>query len=141
MRKTLTITSFLLFALNACGNPSGGIEIVDPWARPANAGANSAIYFEISNGGGDDQLQSASCQVAEKTELHRTIIDADGTARMEHQAHVDIPKGETIIFAKGGLHVMLIDLKQALDVGDNFDLTLQFRNSGEVTVNVTVQTP
>jgi copper(I)-binding protein len=141
MRKVLIIAICLMFALSACGGPAGGIEITDPWARTANEGGNSAVYFEIENGEDDDQLQSATCQIAERTELHRTIVDSDGTARMEHQKHVDVPKGETIIFAKGGLHVMLINLQQALEVGDNFDLTLHFRDSGEVTINVTVQTP
>jgi hypothetical protein len=141
MRKALIIAGCLVFALTACGGPAGGIEIMDPWARPANEGGNSAVYFEIENGGDDDQLQSASSKIAERTELHRTILDSDGTARMEHQEHVDVPKGGTIIFAKGGLHVMLINLQHALEVGDTFDLTLHFRDSGEVTINVPVQTP
>jgi hypothetical protein len=41
----------------------------------------------------------------------------------------------------GGLHVMLMQLKQPLKVGDTFPLTLEFEHAGKVEVTVVVQQP
>jgi copper(I)-binding protein len=133
--------SCLVLILVACSTPSGGIEVKEPWARPADAGANTAAYFEIDNGGMVDFLLSASSQIAEKTEVHRTVIQEDGAAKMEHQDKVEIPGGESVFFQPGGLHIMFINLSEPLNVGDSFDLILNFEKEGEKVINVTVQTP
>jgi hypothetical protein len=44
-------------------------------------------------------------------------------------------------FKPGGLHVMLIDIQQDLNIGDTFPLTLNFEKAGEITINVPVQSP
>lgn len=139
--KTLIIACCLLSMLTACGNSSRGIDIQNPWARPGDTGGNSAVYFEIHNGGGSDQLVSATCSMAKKTELHRSIVDSEGKARMEHQPNVQIPGAEVITFMPGGLHVMLINLHQPLNAGDTFEMTLNFEIYGKVKINVSVQNP
>ena len=139
--RSLPILLGLVVILSACSSKAGEIEVKDAWARPADAGGNSAVYFEIVNDGPEEFLLSASSRIAEKTEVHKTVIQGDGTAKMEQQSSVEIPRGEEVIFAPGGLHVMLIDLGESLAVGDQFDLTLNFEKMGEVTIHVPVQTP
>ena len=46
--------------------------------------------------------------------------------------------GETVSFEPGGYHVMLPELTGPLEVGDEFELTLEFANAGAVTVTVEV---
>jgi copper(I)-binding protein len=127
--------------VGACSDSSAGLEIENAWARPADSGANSAVYFEIMNGGGGEILLSASSTIAERTEIHRTVVDEEGKASMEHQRSVGIPAGSNISFEPGGLHVMLINLSEPLNVGDTFELRLNFQNTDEVILNVPVQTP
>lgn len=141
VRKSVVMVICVVWILAACSRSTVGIEVKDPWARPAEAGANSAVYFEIENGGQDDMLLSVSSRIAERTEIHRTFIQEDGTAKMEHQSSVEIPGGDIVIFAPGGLHIMLTNLDKQVVVGDTFDLTLKFENEGEVIIHVTVQTP
>ncbi len=71
--------------------------------------------------------------------MHITMVDANNVMSMHPQATVDIPAGGTVEFKPGGLHVMLIGLKQDLKAGDTYTLTLQFRNAGDVPVTVMVR--
>jgi copper(I)-binding protein len=139
--KNAPIFISLVVFLCACASSPVAMEIVDAWARPAESGANSAAYFEIDSSPEGDTLLSASSQIAERTEIHRTTIDSEGKARMEQQSSVEIPGGEITRFAPGGYHVMFIHLHAALLVGDIFSLTLNFERAGEVTIDVEVQTP
>ena len=144
MKKSIRSNQFLLclmILLCACTSSPGKVVITGAWARPADSGANSAAYFEIEGSAQGVVLQSVSSKVAEKTELHRTIIDAEGNARLEHQESVEIIGGENISFAPGGYHVMFINLHEPLKVGDIFNLTLNFEKAGEVNIDVAVQTP
>jgi periplasmic copper chaperone A len=49
-----------------------------------------------------------------------------------------LPAGETVMLAPGGYHIMLIDLVEPLETGDEFELTLDFENADDVTLNVEV---
>ena len=44
-----------------------------------------------------------------------------------------------IAFEPGGLHVMLIDLRQDFKVDDEFMVTLHFKNSEDITFHVLVR--
>lgn len=117
----------------------GDITVEHPWARPAVSG-NGAAYFELMNAGGTaDRLVSASTPVAAMAELHTTMVDAKGVASMRPVQGVDIPAGGEAKLAAGGLHVMLMQLKQPLKEGQSFPLTLQFEHAGKVTVEVEVE--
>ncbi len=56
---------------------------------------------------------------------------------------IDVPAGAKVALQPGGLHVMLLDLKQPLAVGEKIPLTLTFERAGtiEVTVNVESMVP
>ena len=44
--------------------------------------------------------------------------------RMRPVARIELPAGKTVTLAPGGLHIMLIDVKQPLKTGDKVPLTL-----------------
>ena len=50
-----------------------------------------------------------------------------------------IPAGETVELVPGGHHLMLIDLATDLEVGQEFELVLEFEHAGMRTVTVTVR--
>ena len=136
----LFVLSVLAFVLVACGaGGSGELGVNDIWARPGLADGNSAVFFVISNPGAEDFLLSVSSDVAGAVELHKTIME-DGNMKMVQQMNVPVPTGETI-FKPGDLHVMLIGLKNDLNPGDTFTVTLNFENSGEKTLDVVVREP
>jgi periplasmic copper chaperone A len=53
---------------------------------------------------------------------------------------VAIPAGADIEFKPGGMHVMFIGLKAPLKAGQKIPVTLVFRDSGRITVELPVQT-
>ena len=64
---------------------------------------------------------------------------AGGAMSMVAVDSVAIPKGETVSFMPGGLHVMLIDLVDPLEDGQEFEVTLNFETGGEQVIKVKVQ--
>ena len=54
-------------------------------------------------------------------------------------AGVDIPAGGTLELKPGGYHIMLINLKQELKVGDKIELTLTFEKAAPIVVTAEVR--
>lgn len=123
---------------------AGALVIDHPYATPSIKGAaNGAVYFRsIENKGKElDRLIGAKTTVAETVELHEMKVEQD-VARMRELTAIDLPSGEKVQFRHGGgYHLMLMNLKQPLIVGERFDLTLKFEKAGEKTVKVWVQQP
>jgi copper(I)-binding protein len=116
----------------------GSLTVEHAWARPAAKG-NAAAYMVILNTGEPDRLTGLATEVAGTAELHSTTIDAQGVARMVPVQAVDVPSGAEAKLAPGGVHVMLIGLKQPLVEGQAFPLTLEFEQAGPVTVEVAIE--
>ncbi len=130
----------IIVLVSACNTAPGEVTVSSPWTRSGLEGENSAVYFEIT-GGRRDTLLSAASEVAGEVMLHKSIMDEEGTMRMEHQENVPIPAGEIVKFEPGGLHVMLIDLHQDLVTGELIELKLLFENTGEVIIHAPVKNP
>lgn len=136
----LAVSLMLVTVLVACAPAPGSLQVTGLWARPALAGGNSAVYFTIENGtASDDSLLSASSDIAEAVEMHMTSMQ-DGNMQMMPQHEVAVQAGNTE-FKPGGLHVMLIGLKQDLKPGNTFSLTLDFAKAGAMTLDVQVSEP
>ena len=58
---------------------------------------------------------------------------------MHQLQSVPLQAGEEVTFEPGGLHIMLIDLKQDLKTGSEFEITLQFKDHPDLNVTVPVQ--
>ena len=133
MCRRIAIIAIMVLA-SACSLVSGEITVSSPWTRPGLEGENSAVYFEIAGGRSPDILLSAMSEIASEVMIHKSIMDEEGTMRMEHQENVPIPAGETVKFEPGGLHIMLIGLHQDLVMGEAVELKLLFENTGEVII-------
>jgi copper(I)-binding protein len=118
---------------------AGGIEVQDAWARAsASAHKTGAAYLTLVNrGDAVDRLVSASTPAAERAEVHAHLHEG-GIMRMRKVDGVDVHPGEPVVFAPGGLHVMLMGLTKPLDEGARFPLTLHFEKAGDLTVQVAV---
>ena len=115
------------------------IQIEDPWARavPPNA-KNSAIFLDLRNE--SEQLRKlveVHSEVAERVELHMTK-DEDGMLRKERLQEVLIPALETQSFHPGGIHIMLIGLRDPLEVGRVIELELVYADQSKETISVPV---
>ncbi|WP_319825669.1 copper chaperone PCu(A)C [Thalassovita sp.] len=118
-----------------------GIMVQDPFARVSAKMSNSGAAFMVIQNmtGQDDRLIAAASDVAEKTELHTHIEDANGVMRMVHvEEGFELPKDGQIMMARGGHHVMFLGLKQPLANGDMVHVTLTFEKAGEIAVDIPV---
>jgi copper(I)-binding protein len=136
------------------------IAISGAWARTTPAGTDrSAIYLTIT-APADDALVAASVDpsVAGRVELHETVeaegdmpgstmtvagggmgdADMGGQMTMQPVERIELPAGEAVALAPGGLHIMVLDLPEPLVAGATVEVTLTFEVAAPVTLAVTV---
>jgi copper(I)-binding protein len=124
------------------GQQQGPLRIESAWARatPSGAKVGGAFVTLLNTGDAPDRLVSASAGVAERVELHTHIMDRNVMRMREVEGGIALPQGETVKLQPGGLHIMLLGLKQGLTAGSRFSLTLIFEKAGSVQVEVPVET-
>jgi hypothetical protein len=129
----------------AHGAAVGDIRIEHPFATPTPPGVmvGAAYLAKVENTGSRaDRLLGATSPAAGQVQMHTMTVDAGGVMRMREAPALDLAPGAAIRMRPGaGLHLMLMDLKRPLKVGDSFPLTLQFEHAGKVEVKVIVQQP
>lgn len=120
----------------------GDLVIDAPWARgSAMIARNGVVFMTINNHGtAADRLVKAAADLSEKVELHTHLME-DGVMKMRQIEGIDVDPAEPAVLRPGGLHVMLINLKQPLKEGTRFPLTLTFQKAGEVTIEAVVAAP
>lgn len=110
------------------------------WARASVARTGAAFVSVSNNGGTPDRLVGVASPVAADVMVHRSF-EENGTMKMEHVAVVVVEAGQRLEMKPGGLHIMLMNLKQPLKKGDQFPLSLHFERGGTKEVTVTVFGP
>jgi protein SCO1 len=119
--------------------PSGSIRVVGAWSRSTAPGASvGVVYFEVTNAGPADTLLAIECPAAQRAEMHATDR-SDGIMKMRPVESVDIPAGGRLSFQPGGLHAMLIGIKEPLKEGGRLPLTLVFRRAGKLRFEAAIQ--
>jgi copper(I)-binding protein len=128
-----------MLLLSACGaEAEGGVEVHDAWMRPAVRGENAAVYFDLHNHSSTaDELLGASSDVAEAVELHESAMEGD-VMTMNMLPSLALAAGAEVTFEPGGLHIMLIRLKQDIQTDDHVELVLHFKNSGDLMITAHV---
>jgi len=141
LKRFLFLSSLLIIvSLSSCLPTNGKLTVSDSWSRPAFKGENGAVYFVIENETNFNvKLQSVNTNIAEDAQIHMTMVNDQSVMSMEMQEFVEIPSGSEINFKSGGLHIMLANLNQDLQVGDTFILSLQFENAGQTNIEVLVK--
>lgn len=148
--KTSTVTGVrsgvvlaaLALALAGCGTTAGAspdapdgatkpagqnVTLADGWVKAADSGM-SAAFGELTNAGPDDvTVVSATTEASSMLELHETVENESGEMIMrEIEGGFVIPAGETLGLEPGGSHIMLMDLTDPLEAGEEVTFTLTF---------------
>ncbi|SHE62246.1 hypothetical protein SAMN05443144_102164 [Fodinibius roseus] len=119
---------------------SGTIELTDGWARPGAKGMMSAVYLTIRNKTAyPDTLAGVSSDVAREAEVHESYKGENGMSAMRPAPDRVIKSGDNLYLQPGGLHIMLIKLKDDLAAGDSVNVLMEFRHSGARNVRLPVQ--
>lgn len=104
-------------------------------ATPPNA-VVAAAYMDIVSAQGD-RLTGASTPAAERVEIHESRLQ-DGVARMRPLQDVALAPGQRFSLQPGGVHFMIIGLKQPLVADTRIPFTLHFERAGEMPIELAV---
>ena len=98
-----------------------------------------AVYLNVASTL-DDALvgASVSTEIAAMTQVHETLMNADGTMGMQEIASVPMTANTPLALAPGGYHVMLLDLIAPLEIGTTVSVTLTFASGGTTTFDAIV---
>jgi len=136
--------------LYAFGQAAGAtVQAEGAWARRAAAmvmkgasgggSGNGAVYALLVNRGNvPDALVGAESDAAVTVEIHETYRDMN-MMMMRAVRKIDVPVGSKIELKPGGYHVMLLNLKRDLKVGESISVTLHFEKAGRIPVAVAIK--
>ncbi len=131
----------------ACSTRDAGpdpkaLEARSAWARPADSGATSAVYFVLGNSGpSSDTLTSVeSSGLSATTQMH-VSTQRGSMMHMSQVTSLPVPADDSVAFRPLGAHVMLTGLQRPLAVGDTVSVTLRFVSGRSVEVRAGVRQP
>lgn len=141
MIRVVLATCCLLFgAVAQAGEAPKTLVISDVWMR-ASLGQvpTTTAYLKIENRGtADDTLLAVSTPAAAMAHVHESTT-ANGVMTMAAVPALNIKPGQTVELVPGGLHIMVMNLKAPLKVGETVPLTLKFERAGEIVVQAEVR--
>lgn len=130
MRLILPFLLMLLFTPFA--SAAGTISVNDAWVRLPPPGSQIGVAYLTLEPKQNMVLISAKSPVAKIVELHSMSMN-DGVMQMRHLDRLSLDAGKAVKLEPGGLHLMLIDLKKPLKIGDKVPLDLKFTHGKSST--------
>jgi copper(I)-binding protein len=136
------ITIAAIWAANG-SKAHGGVEtlkVVDAWVPVTDAvGADVPLLLTLRNEANTaDALLRVRCPVANFSERH-TVDRGEGAPAMRLISSIPLSAGTTTVLQPDGYHVMLLQTRQRLAVGERFTCSIVFQKAGTIETEVTVR--
>lgn len=131
----------LLSLLAGCGGESGPPVVISDVRifAPLPGSAAGVAYLTVTNNGAETiSIVNTSSPQFDRVEMHETVLE-DGVSRMHRLESVVVPTGESVSFAAGGKHLMLMGAKQGANAGSPVTLEIT-HDGGLLIVSATMQT-
>ncbi|MDB5742919.1 MAG: hypothetical protein JWR68_1234 [Polaromonas sp.] len=116
------------------------VQVKDAWARSTVAGQQGTGAFMTLTAKTATRLVGLSSPAAGIAEVHEMKMDGD-VMKMRALAGLDLPAGQPVQLKPGGLHIMLMELKQPLAKGGTLPLTLLLKDAKGVESRVELKLP
>lgn len=140
MKRTMKRILIAALVWAAAGSALAQVNVSSAWARSTvpGQGGTGAFMTIVSKDGG--RLVGAASAVAGVVELHEMAME-NNVMKMRAIPALDLPAGREVQLKPGGYHVMLLDLKRPLKVGEKvqIELRLETRDGKQVTQPVEVE--
>ncbi len=123
------------------------VKVEGAWVRTAVEGQQGTGGFMKITAAQDMKLVGVSSPVAGVGEVHEMKMEGDVMKMRALPGGLDLPAGKTVELKPGGLHLMLLDLKQALPKDTTVPVTLLFKDKAgkdsklELKVPVSARAP
>ncbi|MDR0457960.1 MAG: copper chaperone PCu(A)C [Burkholderiaceae bacterium] len=121
-----------------------GLKIQAPWVRATVPGQRGTGAFMRLTASQSCRLMAVQTPIAGVAQVHRMTMK-DGVMHMRAlESALPLPAGQTVTLAPGGLHLMLMDLKQPVAAGAPVPITLTVQNQqtgarGQITLDAPVR--
>ena len=138
--KRWAVAAMMLMSLTSYAQRNADVDVKEAWARPTVAGQmGTGAFMQLTSRDGA-RLLGASSDVAGVVEIHEMAMEGN-VMRMRPIRMLDLPSGGTVALKPGGHHIMLMDLKRPLAVGEKIkvELRLETRNKKLVTQPIEVE--
>ena len=138
---TSTIKVLVACALSVVSSLSvADVNVVEGYVRAVPPGQmNSAAFMQLHNTSDTAvAIVGGKSTAAKHVELH-THTNDNGVMQMRQVERFDISAKGSISLQPGGHHIMLIGLENDLLPGSNVNITLEFADGSQQTVELPVQ--
>ena len=111
------------FSRGAIGAPSGNLGVEDAWIRQAPPGATMLAGYATLKNSGDVPISILTVQADafRAGSVHETVVD-NGVSKMRKLERLEIAPGGEVKLAPGGKHLMLMQPRQPVAVGDRIEI-------------------
>ena len=137
MRRLVLALGLLALPIVSAAQPAA-VRAEQPWARAtAPRQTVGGVYVTLISPV-DDRLLGASSPVAGHAEVHEMTMDGNVMRMRELPAGLRLPAGQAVALTPGGLHMMLVDLRQPLVAGQAIPVQLRFEHAPPLDLQVPV---
>jgi periplasmic copper chaperone A len=113
----------------------------DAWVRGTVPQQKATGLFAQITSAKGGRLVSAASPVAGVVEIHEMAMDGSVMKMRALPNGLALPAGKVVELKPGGVHVMLMDLKQPLKPGDSVPLTLVVEGADKTRTTLTLSVP
>lgn len=140
-RRVLALVFAALLTLSACGDDTpaegsqaAGVAVASAWVKATDM-PMSAAFMVLSNSADEDvQIVGVTTDLTDRAELHQTVDE-----KMSAVERLTIPAGGSLTLEPGGDHVMLMDLAEKIEPGQEVAFTLELEDGSTVDVEATAK--
>ena len=134
------LTASLLMTL-AASTAFAQTTATDPWVRGTVAQQKaSGLFVQLMSAQGG-RLVSASSPLASSVEIHEMAMDGNVMTMRALPDGLALPAGKAVALKPGGVHIMLMGLKQALKAGDTVPVTLVIEGADKKRETLEIKAP
>ncbi len=137
MKISLLVAAMALLPISAMAE----VTVSDGWARASILASRPAAVYLTLTSDREDRLVEIASPIAGHVTLHAVETDAVGVNRMVEIEALNLPAGEPVTLAPGGMHLMLMSLSEKLEEGTLLPLTLTFASGARMDITVPVLGP
>lgn len=132
---------FCVALLTATGAAVAQTTVKEPWIRGTVAQQKATGMFAQITSANGGKLVSASSAAAGLVEIHEMAMEGNVMKMRALPAGLALPAGKTVELKSGGYHIMLMDLKKPLTVGEIVTVNLVVEGADGKKETLAVQAP
>jgi len=130
--RVVSLAFALLFAAGSA-HADGRLGVFDAWIRSAPPGTTMLAGYATLKNTGDAPVTvlTAQSDAFRMTSLHETIV-ANDVAKMREVHRLVVPPGGEVRMEPGGRHLMLMQPRHEIVVGDKIEVVFLLRDGTRV---------